>query len=212
MRNKPLRLQICLCLGLLFLLPNLVSADDAEIKSGEQKAMVCTACHGISKSNNPEWPNLSQQSKKYLIEQLHAFKDGVRKNALMNSQAMGLSDQDIIDLASYYNSVPAEKLNIEASEDVIALGQNIYRGGIQDRGVPACISCHGPKGLGIDRSGYPKISGQNSAYLLSRLKNYKEGYDNRNSMGANYSIMSGISFKLSNAEIKALSEYLQGLY
>jgi len=212
MQNKPLRLPIYLCLSLTLLSPNFVFADNAEIKSGEKKAMVCTACHGISKSNNPEWPNLSQQSKKYLIEQLHAFKDGVRKNALMSSQAMGLSDQDIIDLASYYNSVSAEKSKIEGSEDEITLGQNIYRGGIQDRGVPACISCHGPKGLGIDRSGYPKISGQHSAYLLSRLKNYKEGYDNRSSMGANYSIMSVISFKLSNAEMKALSEYLQGLY
>ena len=197
---------------IILLLPNFVSADEAAIKAGEQKSIVCTACLSIETSNNPEWPNLSQQSKKYLIEQLHAFRGGVRNNALMSSQAMGLSDQDIIDIASYYNSIPYKKGKIESSDEDIELGQSIYRGGIYDRGVPACISCHGPKGLGIDRAGYPKLSGQHSVYTINRLKNYKEGYDDRNSVSKNYSIMSAISFKLSNLEMKALSEYLQGLY
>ena len=197
---------------IMLLLPNFVSADEAAIKAGEQKSMICTACHGIENSNNPEWPNSSQQSKKYIIEQLHAFRGGVRNNALMSSQAMGLSDQDIVDIASYYNSIPSKKGEIDSSAKNVELGQSIYRGGIYDRGVPACMSCHGPKGLGIDRTGYPKVSGQHSVYTLNRLKNYKEGYDDRNSVSKNYSIMSGISFKLSNLEMKALSEYLQGLY
>ena len=59
---------------IMLLLPNFVSADEAAIKAGEQKSMICTACHGIENSNNPEWPNLSQQSKKYIIEQLHALE------------------------------------------------------------------------------------------------------------------------------------------
>ena len=202
---------IVVCLIALSL-PVFVSADEEAIKSGEKKAMLCTACHGVENSNNPEWPNLSQQSKKYLVEQLHAFRDGIRNNALMSSQAMGLSDEDINDLASYYNNVKSKRGVLPADDSNIELGQKIYRGGIADRAVPACISCHGPNGLGIDRTGYPKISGQHSVYTLSRLKNYKEGYDERESMGKNYSIMSSISFKLSNLEMKALSEYLQGLY
>ena len=193
-------------------LPVFVSADEEAIKSGEKKAMLCTACHGVENSNNPEWPNLSQQSKKYLVEQLHAFRDGIRNNALMSSQAMGLSDEDINDLASYYNNVKSKRGVLPADDSNIELGQKIYRGGIADRAVPACISCHGPNGLGIDRTGYPKISGQHSIYTLSRLKDYKEGYDDRDSVSKNYSIMSSISFKLSNLEMKALSEYLQGLY
>ena len=193
-------------------LPVFVSADEEAIKSGEKKAMLCTACHGVENSNNPEWPNLSQQSKKYLVDQLHAFRDGIRNNALMSSQAMGLSDEDINDLASYYNNVKSKRGVLPADDSNIELGQKIYRGGIADRAVPACISCHGPNGLGIDRTGYPKISGQHSIYTLSRLKDYKEGYDDRDSVSKNYSIMSSISFKLSNLEMKALSEYLQGLY
>ena len=193
-------------------LPVFVSADEEAIKSGEKKAMLCTACHGVENSNNPEWPNLSQQSKKYLVEQLHAFRDGIRNNALMSSQAMGLSDEDINDLASYYNNVKSKRGALPADDSNIELGQKIYRGGISDRAVPACISCHGPNGLGIDRTGYPKISGQHSIYTLSRLKDYKEGYDDRDSVSKNYSIMSSISFRLSNLEMKALSEYLQGLY
>ena len=203
-------LKICL---ILLLLPNFAFADAAAIKAGEGKAQICTACHGVDgNSNNPEWPNLSQQSKKYLIDQLHAFRDGIRKNALMNAQAMNLSNQDIIDLASYYNSLQGIKGKVQADEKTIRVGESIYRGGVSDRGIPACISCHGPKGLGIDRTGYPKISGQHSKYILSRLKNYKEGYDARDSISKNYSIMSGISFKLSNIEMEGLSEYLQGLY
>ena len=200
-----------LCLAIITV-PVLVFANEESIKSGEQKAMICTACHGVEKSVNPEWPNLSQQSKKYLVDQLHAFRDGIRKNALMSSQAMGLSDQDIQDLAAYYNSIPSEKGKLKADEEIITLGQQIYRGGIYDRGVPACISCHGPKGLGIDRTGYPKVSGQHSIYTLNRLKNYKDGYDLKDSVSKNYAIMSSISFRLSNLEMKALSEYLQGLY
>ena len=202
---------IVVCLIALSL-PVFVSADEEAIKSGEKKAMLCTACHGVENSNNPEWPNLSQQSKKYLVEQLHAFRDGIRNNALMSSQAMGLSDEDINDLASYYNNVKSKRGVLPADDSNIELGQKIYRGGIADRAVPACISCHGPNGLGIDRTGYPKISGQHSIYTLSRLKDYKEGYDDRDSVSKNYSIMSSISFKLSNLEMKALSEYLQGLY
>ena len=193
-------------------LPVFVSAHEEAIKSGEKKAMLFTACHGVENSNYPEWPNLSQQSKKYLVEQLHAFRDGIRNNALMSSQAMGLSDEDINDLASYYNNVKSKRSALPADDSNIELGQKIYRGGISDRAVPACISCHGPNGLGIDRTGYPKISGQHSIYTLSRLKDYKEGYDDRDSVSKNYSIMSSISFKLSNLEMKALSEYLQGLY
>ena len=125
-------------------LPVFVSADEEAIKSGEKKAMLCTACHGVENSNNPEWPNLSQQSKKYLVEQLHAFRDGIRNNALMSSQAMGLSDEDINDLASYYNNVKSKRGVLPADDSNIELGQKIYRGGIADRAVPACISCHGP--------------------------------------------------------------------
>jgi len=211
MQIRPLGKAIYLYLVLVFL-PNFVSADEASIEAGKQKAMVCSSCHGLINSNNPEWPNLSQQSKKYLVEQLRAFRDGVRKNALMSPMAMGLSDQDIIDLASYYNSIPSKKGKIQASDKVIKLGQDIYRGGIEKRDIPACISCHGPKGLGIDRAGYPKISGQHSVYIFNRLKSYKDGYDDRNSISKNFSIMSTISFKLSNLEMKAISEYLQGLY
>ena len=168
MQNKPSSIAIFV-FTVFFLTTNQTFADDEVIKSGKNKAVTCVACHGIEKSNNPEWPNLAQQSTRYLIEQLHAFRDGTRKNSLMSPQAMGLSDQDIVEIAKYYNSVPAKKGKITATDNVIKLGQSIYRGGIADRGVPACISCHGPNGLGIDRSGYPKISGQHAKYLYHAL-------------------------------------------
>tara|TARA_B100001758_G_scaffold154428_1_gene133065 strand:- start:379 stop:1041 length:663 start_codon:yes stop_codon:yes gene_type:complete len=183
------------------------------IENGQKKAAVCAACHGVNgNSVNPEWPSLANQSVKYMVEQLQHFKSGVRKNVLMSSQATNLSTEDMIDLSNYYNH---QKPNIKAAaanEDVLILGETIYRGGIINREVPACIACHGPQGSGNNKAGYPKISGQHSLYLSNRLKAYRDNYDNRDEYGHNYSIMSQISFKLTPKEIEALASYMQALY
>ncbi len=183
------------------------------IEQGKIKSQTCIACHGVDgNSVNPQWPSIAQQSKSYIVNQLKYFRDGKRKNVLMSAQAVNLKDQDIEDLANYYNSLNSKVNKITGSDELVLLGEKIYRGGLIKRGVPACIACHGPKGIGNDFSGYPKISGQHSVYLKARLEEYKRNYDTRKSISEHYSLMSEIIFKLSLLEIKALSEYIQGLH
>ena len=104
------------------------------IENGQKKAAVCAACHGVNgNSVNPEWPSLANQSVKYMVEQLQHFKSGVRKNVLMSSQATNLSTEDMIDLSNYCNHQKPNIKAASANEDVLILGETIYRGGIINR-------------------------------------------------------------------------------
>lgn len=92
----------------LFLTLALISpmASAADVSAGEARAASCTACHGQQGiSSNSEWPNLAGQQEKYLVNQLKAFRDGSRSNALMSPMAQPLSDDDIANIAAYYSSL-----------------------------------------------------------------------------------------------------------
>lgn len=74
--------------------------------AGKSKAASCAACHGAQGvSNNPAWPNLAGQKSLYLVNQLKAFRDGKRNEAVMSPMAKPLSDQDIADIAAFYSSL-----------------------------------------------------------------------------------------------------------
>lgn len=91
-------------LGSAFVMNSAAIAGDAA--AGKQKAESCVSCHGRGgKSTNPNNPNLAGQKKNYLIKALKAYKDGSRKDPMMNSLAAALSDADIENLAEYYSSV-----------------------------------------------------------------------------------------------------------
>ena len=85
------------------LLSNFAIADDS-FDRGKEKSVTCSACHGADgNSNNKMYPRLACQYKNYLIHSLQAYKSGSRKNAIMSGFAAGLSEQDIIDLSTYYS-------------------------------------------------------------------------------------------------------------
>ena len=91
------------CLSLACLSPNLFAAD---IAAGKEKSVSCAACHGVEGiSPNPIWPNLAGQHAAYLALQLKAFKDGSRKNATMNAMAQALSEEDMQNIAAYFESL-----------------------------------------------------------------------------------------------------------
>lgn len=82
------------------------SAHAADAEAGKAKAAACGACHGLNGiSPNPIWPNLAGQKEQYLIAQMKAFRDGMRKNPMMSPMATPLSDADIDNLAAYYSSL-----------------------------------------------------------------------------------------------------------
>ena len=103
---------------------NLVEGD---AEAGKQKVTTCAACHGANGiSQNPQWPSLAGQHSRYSYQQLQWFKEGKRNNVLMNSQAMALSDEDMRDLAAYFESQDAAQREV-ANPDTLTRGEGLYR-------------------------------------------------------------------------------------
>lgn len=182
------------------------AAGDAA--AGKAKAAVCAACHGAEGiSSSPINPNLAGQVPGYIASQLQAFKAGDRVNAIMAGQVAGLSDSDMADLDAFYASkTPNVTVTLTKEEAAMAeAGAAIYRGGFAERGISACMSCHGPSGHGIPKN-YPRVSAQHREYLEQQLLAFKEG----GRKGYN-DIMSDIAFGLSEQQIKELAAYMAGL-
>ena len=176
--------------------------------NGEAKALTCTACHGAEGvSANPVWPNIAGQNAPYVLHQLQSFKNGSRVDPLMSSQAMLLSDEDMNDLAVYFESLPAAAQAV-ADAGLVDLGEALYRGGNQDTGTPACLACHGPSGKGNPAARYPAVAGQHATYTTKQLNDYASGA--RQTDGKTR-VMRDIAARLSKEEIAALSSYMQGL-
>ena len=82
-----------------------VSRADGSVDEGQSKSTPCIACHGMNgNSSNPVWPNLAAQHKQYIERQLKAFKAGTRQDPLMSPMAMSLSDDDMQDLAAFFDA------------------------------------------------------------------------------------------------------------
>ena len=184
------------------------SLVEGSADAGKSKSVTCAACHGAAGiSANPLWPNVAGQNAPYLLAQLKAFKGGSRENPLMTSQAMMLSDQDMADLAVYFESLPGPAQAV-ADPDLISKGEALYRGGNVADQVAACIACHGPTGAGNPAAKYPALKGQHAAYTAKQLRDYASG--ERTSDGTTR-IMREIAARLSEDEIVALASYVQGL-
>lgn len=180
------------------------AAGDAA--AGQARAAVCFACHGPDgNSPNPIWPKLAGQHPGYIIKQLKAFKSGERVEPLMIPMAGPLTEQEMENLAAFFSTqklVPGA-----AAPDKVALGQKIYRGGVKATGVAACMACHGPAGTGNPGANFPRISGQHAPYVEKALKNFREGVRKNDPAG----IMRSVASKMTDAEIAAVAQYLQGL-
>lgn len=174
--------------------------------AGKVKAAACGACHGADgNSTNPLWPKLAGQAPEYLVKQLADFKSGVRKDPLMSPQAAALGKADMQDIAAYYAGFKAAP-GAAAGAETLTRGERLYRGGNAKFGVAACMSCHGPSGHGIPPR-FPRVSGQHAAYNEKQMLAFKSGARHNDS-----EVMTRIAFRLSEAEIKALSQYMAGLH
>lgn len=181
---------------------------DGHADAGKQKASACASCHGADgNSTNGQFPKLASQHAPYLYAQLNMFKSGARKNAIMNSVAAGLSDQDMKDLAVYF-SQQKESLGV-ADPKLVDKGQALYRGGDMAKGIPACMGCHGPAGEGNPAAGYPDISGQQPEYVVKQLKAYRSRERNEDDLAK---IMQGVAQNMTDAQIRAVASYVAGLH
>lgn len=191
---------------LIALCTSAAALADGSAEKGQAKSTPCVACHGVNgNSPNPQWPNLAGQHEPYVVKQLQAFKSGARKDPLMTPMAMGLSDEDVADLAAYFAT--QKPTGLEADPGKAPLGQRIYRGGDPKNGVAACAACHGPGGDGNPAAAYPAIQGQHSTYIEAQLKAYRSGtrQTDQNQM------MRGVTSLMSDEQIAAVAAYIQGL-
>lgn len=197
----------CLVLGLYA--GQAAAAGDAAAGAG--KIQTCQACHGPEgNSMNPAWPKLAGQHATYTVKQLQDFKGGVRKSPQMTPIAMQLSEQDMEDIAAYYAGQELAEAAVPASVEFrdVEVGERIHRAGDAAKKLPACMACHGPVGSGNPAAVYPRLNGQHAAYTAAQLQAFKnESRDN----DAN-AVMRNIAGKMTNGEIEAVSQYLQGLY
>jgi len=189
--------------------PALAAGDPA---AGEAQAAACGACHGADGASgiDPTYPNLAGQNEKYLVHQLQAIRDGDRSIPLMAGQLNGKSDEDLADLAAFYAAKPAKVSQTQGDDETLAVGEQIYRGGIIAKNVAACTSCHSPSGDGNAAAGYPDISGQPTGYTIAQLTAYREG--ERTTDENVDGMMRGVAKGLTDKEIAAVADYIQGLH
>jgi cytochrome c553 len=206
---KKIGMLVCLCLGLS---ASAMAMGDAE--AGKNKSVACGACHGADGNSAIDMnPKLAGQHQAYIVKQLKEFKlasqtggaEG-RNNAVMNGMSAGLSEQDMLDIAAYYSS--QEATAGETPEDVVEAGSKLYLGGDLERGITACIACHGPRGDGSSLSGFPDISGQHAFYTKTQLEAFRSG-QRANSLNG---MMADIAKRLTDKDIEILAAYLAGLH
>lgn len=177
--------------------------------AGEQNAAVCQSCHGQGGAAPimGNYPKLAGLGEAYLYRQLANIKNGTRAVAEMTGLLNNLSDQDLQDLAAYFNQqgMPTG----QADPALVAQGEAIYRGGNMASGVPACAGCHNPQGKGNEPAGYPRLGGQNAEYVVKQLEAFRVG---SRSGTANAQVMADVAAKLTDAEIEAVASYVSGLH
>ena len=172
---------------------------------------VCAACHAADgNSTLAANPKLAGQHADYLFKQMKNFKaaDGKlpeRVNAVMNGMIAAYDDGQMRDMAAYF-AAQAQKGEQAKNRETIEAGQKLFRAGDQAKGLPACAGCHGPAGAGIPAQ-YPRIGGQFAEYIEGQLKAFRDGSraNDPNRM------MRMVAIKMTDAEIKAVSDYIAGL-
>jgi len=182
------------------------AAGDAA--AGQGKIAMCGACHGADgNSMAPSFPKLAGQGERYLLKQLHDIKGGARVVVPMTGMLTAMSEQDLEDIAAYFS---AQNMSVGAADPaLVARGEELFRGGKLEQGMPACTGCHSPNGAGNDAAGFPQLGGQHADYIALQLTHFREG---ERTNDGDTKIMRSIAEKLSNKDIAALSSYIQGLH
>ena len=164
----------------------------------------CVACHGAAgNSTVVQNPKLSAQHEAYTYKQLANFKTPERNNPIMTPIAKALTEEEMHNIAAWLDK-QAPKPGAAKNKATIDLGKKIYRGGIAEKNVPACASCHGANGTGIPAQ-FARLAGQHQEYTSAQLMAFRAG--NRK----NSAQMTTIAKRLSDDEVAAVSDYIAGM-
>lgn len=190
-----------------FAFANSPAAPTAKADPAKGKVLVeqvCAACHGADgNSVAAANPSLAGQHADYIVKQLTEFKSGARKNPIMMGMAAPLSPEDMKNVGAYFSEQKIKPRDA-ADKALLPEGKKIFKGGVASTKIPACMACHGPNGAGIPAQ-YPRLGGQHAGYIVAQMTAFRSGER------ANNTVMRDIALKMTDAQIKAVAEYISGL-
>lgn len=164
----------------------------------------CFLCHGMyGESSSEVFPRLATQNATYLAKQLRDFQSGRRKGSTMNDMVAGLTDGEMEAIGAFYARQKAEP-HPPSDPELASVGRVLYLRGNTFSGVAACAGCHGPDAHGTES--LPRLAGQQARYVEGQLRQF-----NARSRTNDNAVMHSIASKLTELEIRALSEYLSGV-
>ena len=202
-----------------FSTPDLEKGQELYLNGNPTKGVLaCVTCHGDAGTSSLDAnPHLAHQPFEYIVKQLHDFspkaedkpaarlsKDGAP--SIMASIVANMTPDEMRNVAFYLSqqALNPEKAATATSLETLERGQKIWRGGLPERGVPACAACHAPNGAGIPGQ-YPRLSGQYPSYIAEQLRLFRSGDRN------NQVMMHEIADRMSDKDIDAVSDYAAGL-
>jgi cytochrome c553 len=176
--------------------------------AGSVTVTTCLPCHGgggaAGQPTAPTFPRLDGQHADYLDKQLREYKSGKRKSVIMAPLLGTLKKQQIPAMAAHFASQMPARGAVE-NPQLAARGKALYEDGNRATGVPGCVGCHLPNGVGYQR--YPRLAGQPPAYIVQQLVDFKSGARNNDRAR----VMRAVAGRLTDEEIKAVAEYVAGL-
>ncbi|QXH54926.1 c-type cytochrome [Pseudomonas maumuensis] len=188
--------------------PSAHAADGQKIfNQGGQNpaAMACLGCHGADGKGIAAagFPRLAGLPAGYLSKQLHDFRSGSRKQAVMEPLAKALDDAEIEAVSAYLAKLPADaapdtRRQQIATDPVTRLA--VY--GDWSRQIPGCVQCHGPGGSGVGEH-FPPLAGQPAGYLVAQLNAWRDGSRSNDPN----QLMVNVAKAMTDAEVKALADY-----
>lgn len=179
------------------------------VTQGKGAAIACASCHGMEGAGNSQagYPALAQMPPAYFTKQIADFNSGTRTNSIMTPIAKALSPEDAEAAASFYAGLARpQSPSAPADAGVVARGESLALNGAWDRGLPACIKCHGAGGMGVAPS-FPPLAGQHVGYTVSQLQAWKAGTRTNDPL----SLMKTVAEKLSDDDMRAVAAYLATL-
>ncbi|MEN8169970.1 MAG: c-type cytochrome [Pseudomonadota bacterium] len=177
------------------------NARSMAMEAGLERSTLCATCHGADgNAKKSEYPNLASQNPAYIIEQMSKFKDGRRKNFVMQALVRNFSMEDQINLAVYFSSHQLKPV-AEANPVLAAKGERKYQ--------EVCAMCHGEGGRG--EKGYARLAGQQIGYVTMNLKRFRSNalkagnFDETKRTNAR---MEQVTQFLSDEDIEGLAHYI----
>lgn len=225
MNNSKFLLTAMVVVSSTFLMMSNTFASEEEVYVGDPteglelaNSSGCGGCHGADgNSPVPSFPKIAGLGANYLFKQLQDIREGNRVIVEMDGLVDDYDDEELKDLAAYYNSQtlqlagakPLEvRVNAGIKVDGLKLGARVYRAGNLETNVPSCMGCHSPRGLGNEPAGYPRLGGQYSEYIAKQLRMFRDG---ERVNDGNSAIMRTVAKNMTNAEIDAVANFIAGL-